>query len=146
MARFMADHLRQADYETEIALDGLTADAAIESFRPGVVALDIRMPGLSGTDVLKSIRRRLHLRDIRILVITARPTDEAREALRHGADDLLQKPFEADALVGVVRKLLDGRNGEAGAPPKIPPAAARFVTSADATPRPGAPVLDPPKP
>jgi two-component system response regulator VicR len=110
MAKFIERHLRDAGFDTEIALDGFAAGAAIESFRPGVITLDIKMPGLSGTDVLKFIRSQLHLRKTKVLIISAMPDDTIHEAKRIGADGVLKKPLDAETLVRTVSEL-------AGVPP-----------------------------
>ncbi len=89
-------------YECEVATlsDGAEAVAAIELQQPDVAVLDIRMPNISGIDVLKEIKSR----DLptEVVMMTAYATVEtAVEAVRAGAYDYLTKPFsniEAAAL------------------------------------------------
>ncbi len=89
-------------YECEVATlsDGAEAVAAIELQQPDVTVLDIRMPNISGIDVLKEIKSR----DLptEVVMMTAYATVEtAVEAVRAGAYDYLTKPFsniEAAAL------------------------------------------------
>ena len=105
IVQFIESRLREAGFDTESALDGFAAGAAVESFRPGVVTLDIKMPGLSGADVLKFIRSKLHLKNTKVLIVSAMPDDQIHEAKRLGADGVLKKPLDAATLVQTVAAL-----------------------------------------
>lgn len=73
-----------------------------------VVILDVKMPGLSGTEVLKLIKHRDH--EIKVIMLTAFSSkDMAVESLRGQADDYLEKPVDIEKLKAVVEKLLEGR-------------------------------------
>ena len=80
----------------------------LDAYRPGVcqcVLLDIQMPGLSGLDLQKELQARQI--DIPVVVLSATvdiPT--AVEIMKRGAMDVLQKPFDSDELIQVVRKAL----------------------------------------
>jgi len=110
MVRLIEEHLRKAGFETVAARDGFIAGAMLESARPTLMTLDILMPGLDGLGVLRFIRERDHLKDTRILVVSALPQPKLDEALQAGADDTLRKPFEPEVLVGKLYAL-------AGIPP-----------------------------
>ncbi|MDA8430148.1 MAG: sigma-54 dependent transcriptional regulator [Geobacteraceae bacterium] len=81
---------------------------AVDEFRPGawdLVITDIKMPGMSGLDVLQSIKERS--KDIPVIMITAYATvDMSIQALRKGAYDMLTKPFEPDELIYRVKNAL----------------------------------------
>ena len=72
------------------------------------VTLDLKMPGLSGFEVLKKIKERNA--DIEVIVISAYGTPQNhQEAVRHGAGDFISKPFSASALINSVCKSLERR-------------------------------------
>lgn len=90
--------LRHVGHTVETASDGAEG---LEKFGEGaewdLVLLDHRMPGLTGLEVLREMRRRDP--DARVIMITAFGTiDLAAEAMQAGATDFLRKPFTADML------------------------------------------------
>jgi DNA-binding response OmpR family regulator/predicted regulator of Ras-like GTPase activity (Roadblock/LC7/MglB family) len=75
-----------------------------------LVLVDLRMPEISGLDVLREIKA--HDEEATVVIFTAYGTkDSAVEALRLGAAEFLEKPLETDVLVGTVQRLLDQENG-----------------------------------
>jgi DNA-binding NtrC family response regulator len=84
---------------------------AVEEFTPSswdLVISDIKMPGMSGLEVLQAIKSKQH--DIPVIMITAYATVEMSiQALRKGAYDMLTKPFEPDELVYRVKNALQQR-------------------------------------
>jgi DNA-binding NtrC family response regulator len=84
---------------------------AVEEFKSSawdLVISDIKMPGMSGLEVLQAIKAKQH--DIPVIMITAYATVEMSiQALRKGAYDMLTKPFEPDELVYRVKNALQQR-------------------------------------
>ncbi|MDD2308739.1 MAG: sigma-54 dependent transcriptional regulator [Desulfuromonadaceae bacterium] len=84
---------------------------AVEEFKAAawdLVISDIKMPGMSGIEVLQAIKAKQH--DIPVIMITAYATVEMSiQALRKGAYDMLTKPFEPDELVYRVKNALQQR-------------------------------------
>lgn len=77
--------------------DGHKALAAFERHRPGVVCLDIEMPGLSGFEVLAKIREASS--EVTVLLITAAATESnVRSAIEAKADGVIAKPFSAATI------------------------------------------------
>jgi DNA-binding response OmpR family regulator len=75
--------------------------------RPDLVILDLMLPGASGLDVLRSLRKDLPGGDTPVIVMSAwGHADQA--ALEAGADRFLPKPFEPDELTEMVEEVLDG--------------------------------------
>lgn len=99
--------LRVEGHEVRSAGDGVEALSLAEEFAPDLIVLDLGLPRLDGTEVLKRVRAES---DVPILVLTARVdvTDRV-EGLDSGADDYLPKPFERDELMARVRALLRRR-------------------------------------
>jgi PAS domain S-box-containing protein len=92
-----------ASWTVETAEDGLIAWDKIRASPPDLVLTDVMMPGLDGFGLLRAIRGDPGLRDLPVIVISARAGEEARiEGLASGADDYLTKPFTARELVARV--------------------------------------------
>jgi excisionase family DNA binding protein len=98
--------LRTKGFETEIAADGFSAGLLMRSFSPSLITLDLRMPGMSGLDVIKNIRGNPDYTHVKILVVSATHRDELDKAVREGADDALSKGFTANELIDKVETLL----------------------------------------
>ncbi len=74
-----------------------------------LVTLDLKMPGLSGIDVLREIKKTRN--DIEVVVITGYGTlTNAVEAFRYGAVDLIFKPFNVAEIISIVKKSVERRN------------------------------------
>jgi DNA-binding NtrC family response regulator len=73
-----------------------------------VVTLDLNMPGLSGIDVLKEIRKCKP--NTEVIVITGYGTlNNAQEAIRYGAGDFISKPFNVAEIISIVSKSFERR-------------------------------------
>jgi two-component system response regulator AtoC len=97
-----------------MGIDGVAADSAeqalelFERERFALVLTDLRMPGLSGIDLLARVRARDP--DVPVIVLTAFGTVEtAVEAMKRGAFDYVLKPFDLDAIELTIRRALETR-------------------------------------
>jgi CheY-like chemotaxis protein len=88
------------------AADGTEALASVREFEPDVIVLDVMLPGVSGLDVLRTLRADEATAHIPVVVITAWSHAEA-EAWTAGADRFVSKPFDPDELDRAVRELLE---------------------------------------
>ena len=96
-------------FQTVEARAGRDVVPAINKYRPDVVIMDVRMPGMTGLEVLDQMKR-LHIDDIPVLMMTAYGTSNiAIEAIQRGAYDYVTKPFELDDLLMTVRRTIDHR-------------------------------------
>jgi DNA-binding response OmpR family regulator len=96
--------LRESGYVVDAVEDGSTALAYLRTYGYEVAILDWRMPGCSGLDVLRELRRRGS--KVPVLMLTARDALADRVAgLDEGADDYLVKPFELSELLARIRAL-----------------------------------------
>ncbi|QDP20419.1 response regulator transcription factor [Sphingomonas xanthus] len=94
---------------------------AIERLEPGVVLLDLRMPEMSGLEVLAQMNG--FVERFPVIFITAHgEIDVAVKAIKMGAKDFLQKPFDDDALIGVIEQEMSGlqSNGDVGTTSETP--------------------------
>jgi two-component system, OmpR family, response regulator len=104
--------LRQDAFSVDWVREARSAEAAVAAHTYDVLLLDLGLPGKSGTEVLKSLRRTGS--DIPVLIITARDAVSDRVAgLNSGADDYIVKPFDLDELAARIRAVLRRRAGRA---------------------------------
>jgi DNA-binding NtrC family response regulator len=98
--------LRALKCQVAMAADGREALSAIRREPPALVLLDLRMPRMSGMELLRTLRR--DGVDLPVIVITAHGSIEsAVEAMKEGAYDFILKPFDPRHLEIVVRKALE---------------------------------------
>jgi DNA-binding response OmpR family regulator len=102
--------LRREGFEVTAVADGRAAvEAAIER-TPAVAVLDVSMPRMDGLETARRLRERPEMRDVPIMLLTARVTEADRTRGREvGVDAQLDKPFSPAVLAERVRALLDGR-------------------------------------
>jgi len=108
----MRDSCRQTLWRdgnnVEVAEDGTRGLAMLQSKSFDVIILDLKMPGLSGMEVLKKIKEYDH--EVLVIVITGYATVEsAVEAMKSGAYDFIPKPFTPEGLRAIVNRALDRR-------------------------------------
>lgn len=95
----MALMLRKLGHEVDTAYDGLRAVTAAESFRPGIILMDIGMPGLNGYEATRHIRQRPWGKDVIIVAITGWGQESDRsESKAAGCDGHLVKPINLSDL------------------------------------------------
>ncbi len=99
--------LSACNYETEAASDGFEAGIKIAKFKPGLVILDLFMPGMDGFEVCKRIKEDPDTSRVKVLILTGYDSDENRDrVMRAGADGYMTKPAEKDTLLRQVEDLL----------------------------------------
>ena len=108
IARFIEMELGYEGYETEKAVDGTKGLAAAESGKFDLVLLDVMLPGMSGMEVLRRLRR---TSDVPVILLTARDSVVDKvSGLDSGADDYITKPFATEELLARIRSALRKRN------------------------------------
>jgi len=107
IAALIAYQLTREGFRVETAATGTEALEATSRTIPDLVVLDRMLPGLSGDEVLQSLKRAKATKAIPILLLTARRDQEDRiEGFELGADDYLTKPFSPRELVLRVKAIL----------------------------------------
>jgi two-component system copper resistance phosphate regulon response regulator CusR len=105
VADFIARGLRAERYAVDVAYDGLSGWELAASVDYDLVILDLMLPGLNGTELLRRLRRKG--KEAAVLVLTARDaTQDKVENFEAGADDYLTKPFAFVELKVRVKALL----------------------------------------
>ncbi|MCM2258030.1 MAG: response regulator [Vicinamibacteria bacterium] len=116
----LARALRAAGYAPVRARQGEDALDAARRLRPAVITLDIVLPGMSGWEVLKELKRHDDTRDIPVVIVSLMENRELGLAL--GAEDYFTKPVDRGRLVARLREIAPG-------PP--PPSGARVLVVDD---------------
>ncbi|MBU2513983.1 response regulator [bacterium] len=100
----LAERLQLRKINATIATSGEMALEMIETDRPDVVILDIKMPGLGGLEVLHQIKGKD--KSIQVILLTGHgSTREGIEGMRLGAYDFLMKPIDIDELINKMKEL-----------------------------------------
>ena len=96
-------------YEHTRVATGAGAVELIRQMRPDLVLLDVMLPEVSGYEICQEVSMDPALKDVRILMMTARGSAmERRKGMAMGADGFISKPFELKQLRAEVRRILAG--------------------------------------
>lgn len=100
--------LQRSGYKVIAAGDGNTALTMVARHRPAVVITDLKMPEMDGLELLKRVRQSDDQLPV-VLMTAYGSVDAAVHAMKDGAFDFIQKPFEGDQLVMTIRRAVDHR-------------------------------------
>ena len=104
LAALEAEVLKLRGHEVDVASNGREALEAVDRARPDLILLDMKMPVMNGREFADEYRRR-EASTAPIVVVTA-ADDAQRRAAEVGASGWIAKPFDPDALVDKVARLL----------------------------------------
>jgi len=108
MRNSLAFLLRAAKVEVQTYESALAFLENLAKIKPGCIVTDVRMPGMSGIDLLKRLRQLNS--NMPVIVITGHgDVPLAVEAMKEGAVDFLEKPFDDDVLLAAIRAALAER-------------------------------------
>ncbi len=104
-----ASALQSLGCEVITADDGNEALALAEEEEPDLIIMDIMLPGVSGLDLVKTMKNDPGLKDTPIIVVTTMAMAADQEKIKAaGADAYLPKPIQVDEFTDAVRKILEG--------------------------------------
>jgi len=104
VGQYIRRGLEESQYHADLVVDGLEALRLISGGQYDLVLLDLRLPGMTGPEVLRTLRDRGNTTPI--LVLTAQDAvGQKVEALRAGADDYVTKPFSFEEVLARVEAL-----------------------------------------
>jgi len=103
LSDIFAQALRMADFETEVIQDGKTALERLAVTVPALVILDLHLPHVSGSEILRRIRADERLAETRVMLATANP--QMAEPLREESELVLLKPISFSQLRDLATRL-----------------------------------------
>lgn len=117
------DTLRQRRYGAGTAANGVEALDILSREKYDIVVTDVIMPGMDGLELVKQVRRQYPA--VHVIVLTGFPRSaDIGDFLAQGVDDFLPKPFRANDLMAVIRrleqKIAASRAGPLSTPPGSP--------------------------
>lgn len=99
--------LTNAGYEAQEAADARQAQALLDGRLPDLLLLDWMLPGVSGIEFARRLKKTDLTRELPIIMLTARAEEEDKvQGLESGADDYITKPFSPRELVARIRAVL----------------------------------------
>ncbi|MCI0443156.1 response regulator transcription factor [bacterium] len=97
-------YLEKENYRIHVAQDGFNALELASKIIPNLILLDLMLPRLDGIETCRRLKADEHLRDIPIIMVTAKAEEADKvKGLEIGADDYVTKPFSAKELVARVK-------------------------------------------
>ena len=105
LAKLVRTYFQMEGYDTRIAASREQINAGLrQQPKPDVVLLDVMLPDIDGFDVLARLRGHEAVKDIPVIMMTAKATREAvLKGLQRGANGYVTKPFEVDVLLKAVK-------------------------------------------
>jgi len=105
--------MKKEGYEVHTVDDGDRAVQAAKELRPDLILLDIILPKMDGYEVCQRIRSDALLKDVSIIMLTAKGREVEREkGLALGADHYITKPFSTRQVVMKVKEILAARSSQ----------------------------------
>jgi DNA-binding response OmpR family regulator len=105
--------LKKEGYSVVSAEDGVEALTKIREAKPEILFLDVMMPKLDGFELCRLIKETDDLKDIYVILLTAKGQTKDRDRAREvGADEYVTKPFRPSVVLEKVRALMAARVGD----------------------------------
>jgi len=118
MRTALMESVRRLGYDVQGAVDGADAVERVSRYKPWLVVTDLKMPRLSGLDLIKEIKSRSP-HTLMVLMTAYGTVETAVEAMKYGASDYILKPFSTDLFERVIANL-KARGADASAQSPAP--------------------------
>lgn len=98
------------DYELVSVTSGLHALRFLDNHKADLMLLDIEMPIMNGLQTLQKVRERAHLRDLKVILLTARKDENTVvSGFKLGISDYITKPIDKNTIKSRIRKVLNSK-------------------------------------
>ncbi|MBK7641734.1 MAG: response regulator transcription factor [Planctomycetes bacterium] len=112
------DALQHAGFQADVVHDGLRALERIRAEQPDLVVLDLMLPGMTGLDILATLRKEKRM--LRVVILTAMTSEnDLVRGFELGADDYMKKPFSPRELVARVEAQFRHKAVDEGRPVEL---------------------------
>jgi two-component system, OmpR family, response regulator BaeR len=130
LGKLLEDYLRASGFETQVVSDGREVLPSVQRRRPGIILLDLMLPGKGGLEVFREVRAE---GDVPIIMVTALVEEVDRLiGLELGADDYICKPYSPREVVARVKAVLRrGQRAQGEEPHGLVLDAARYEATLD---------------
>jgi len=99
---------RDGRFEVRSVNNGFDAGMMVKDYMPDLIVLDVMLPDINGREVCQRVRKDLGPEDVKIICISGMVEEDKVDELKAaGANDFLQKPFDVEALLERICRLLD---------------------------------------
>ncbi|HZS47646.1 MAG TPA: response regulator [Blastocatellia bacterium] len=98
--------LECTDFDVLTADDGAQAVMVLDQFRPDAIITDLMMPNVTGVELIEFVRGSKQLSDIPIVAISANNSGPLKKAQEVGANAILKKPLNYDALLETINQIV----------------------------------------
>ena len=107
IVKMLQARLEFQEYEVLVATDGQDGLDKVRSEKPDLIILDISLPKLNGYEVCQALRADEKHKDIPVVMLTASGQAlDIMQGMKDGADAYIVKPFDSEALLGILRGFL----------------------------------------
>lgn len=110
LAEEIVDILKMEGFEVLLAKNGKDALSQLNSWPADVVISDLFMPEIDGFELIEAIRKDAHLKNMPIIILSARTTSDVIEKVKQiGADLFIKKPCDSRQLVQAIKNVINNR-------------------------------------
>lgn len=106
LAEVTKTRLKNSGYEVLSASSGEEAFTALQRDTPNLILLDLLLPDMRGEEICKKLKTDDKLKTVPVILFTASASDVPHLAQEVGANDYILKPFDAEELLGKIKKLI----------------------------------------
>ncbi len=120
ISEYMTAVLNDHGYRTEVVMDGDLAVEKVKEVQPDGVTLDLLLPGRTGINIYRNLRKNVETKDIPVVIITGVGTEGKKLAVKKfftgrsipDPDGVLQKPVTPEALLSAVDHAIESRRAD----------------------------------
>ncbi|MDD4179203.1 MAG: response regulator [Candidatus Margulisbacteria bacterium] len=104
-AKMIEDVLKIAGYEMSTAINGISGLQKVTEEKPGLILLDIMLPGIDGLEVCKRLKADPATAKIPVIAVSVKSSaEDIKKGLAAGVDEYVTKPFDPQQLIEVIKQ------------------------------------------